>query len=713
MKRLLTVLAILGITNAAILGITNAAFATTPTIGSVSGTVSTGQTLTISGSNMVQEVTSGWGSNWTGGKGGFEGSSPSADGFLNMGASGGYDNSVKLMGNQSIKFHAAGTSDGTPAQNMFSYNYTNESNQSDYWIRGYVRYNSASNLWSWGHIKMYDLQSSSGSVPNTYLQWASGTTLPSSLLLVYDAGSSYSASLPGGTTLQNNRWYLFEAHIQPTAVTVWWDNQQVYTHAKQSNSLGYFNFGLVNLSGTDAGFSLDHWMDGVAISSSRVYAASTIEISNSATYGAGTKVYQEPVYLSDGSIQFKANLAGLGSGPYYLFVTNNGQTTSSAYSLSGGGVGGGATPVNGACGSASGQSFSSLTSGSSNLCSTGTVASFAGSGPWSWGCSGSGGGTSTSANSCSAALTSSGSNPPPAGGSLLFSESFENNSYSSRGWYDNTNHGTIVSGGQSGNCLQWSWASGATTPTNGASMRMEFTPTDSLYLSYYVKFQTGWQGSQKAYHPHMIYILSDLDDAANAYSPLANNYLDTYVEFLSDVGSPYTIRPSIALQDEKRTNTSNGTPPNNLTAVTENRSVAYCNTPIPSGAFGGSCYADTTYYSANTWKATTASISTNAWHHVEVYLKMNSISGSKGQSDGIMQEWIDGAQVINKNNVLYRTNQDATKKWAQFVLAPYIGDGSPIAQSMWIDELSLSTAMPGGSSVTAPKNLILKSVSPN
>ncbi|MGE5298112.1 MAG: fibronectin type III domain-containing protein, partial [Acidobacteriaceae bacterium] len=42
--------------------------------------------------------------------------------------------------------------------------------------------------------------------------------------------------------------------------------------------------------------------------------------------------------VSDGSVGFTADLAGLGSGPYYLFVTNNRQQVSSAYALSGGAV---------------------------------------------------------------------------------------------------------------------------------------------------------------------------------------------------------------------------------------------------------------------------------------------------------------------------------------------------------------------------------------
>ena len=290
------------------------------------------------------------------------------------------------------------------------------------------------------------------------------------------------------------------------------------------------------------------------------------------------------------------------------------------------------------------------------------------------------------------------------GGAAIFKETFDDINFASRGWYDNTTHGTVVSGGKSGNSLQWAWAQGATRPTNGTAMRKKFTPTDSLYVSFYVKFQTGWRGSQKAYHPHMILIPSDLD---GDYTPLANNYLNTYVEFVSDIGSPYTIRPLLGIQDQKRVNTSNGTLPNNLTAVTENRSVAYCNSPVPQGATGA-CYADNPYYSATGWKASTASVSTNTWHHVEVYFKMNTISDGKGQANGVMQQWIDGSPVINRSDVLYRTNQDATKKWAQFVLAPWIGDGSPIAQTMWLDELTVTTSSPYSVPLSAPTGFMIQ-----
>ncbi len=59
--------------------------------------------------------------------------------------------------------------------------------------------------------------------------------------------------------------------------------------------------------------------------------------------------------------------------------------------------------INGACGPANGGTFPSLYSCSSVLCAISTtVASFSGSGPWTWGCNGLNGGTNTASNACSA-----------------------------------------------------------------------------------------------------------------------------------------------------------------------------------------------------------------------------------------------------------------------------------------------------------------------
>ena len=143
-------------------------------------------------------------------------------------------------------------------------------------------------------------------------------------------------------------------------------------------------------------------------------------------------------------------------------------------------------------------------------------------------------------------------------------------------------------------------------------------------------------------------------------------------------------------------NTSLGSVPNNLTATTETRSAAYCNGCKSGADCGvGDCWPhEGGYFSANYYLAPSVTVAKNEWVHIEAYYKMNTISGSVGQADGVMKLWVNGVIANNYTHIVYRTNQDATKKWAQMVIAPYIGDGSPITQTMWVDELIIGTDEP-------------------
>jgi hypothetical protein len=77
---------------------------------------------------------------------------------------------------------------------------------------------------------------------------------------------------------------------------------------------------------------------------------------------------------------------------------------------------------------------------------------------------------------------------------------------------------------------------------------------------------------------------------------------------------------------------------------------------------------------------------------VEAYFKLNSISKGKGLPDGQLRYWFDGALIIEHTNVLMRTGANPDMKWNQFLIAPYIGDGSPVDQTMWLDDLRISTS---------------------
>ncbi|MSN27163.1 MAG: hypothetical protein GJV46_14990 [Geobacter sp.] len=812
--------------------------AATPSISNVTGTIATGQVLTITGTNMVQEDNTNWlnlssnnkSPNFKGTAYGFEGTR-SADGYCAAGLCDGvYDANTKLMGNQSVKYNTRGASQW-PGSGYITSNDGFYSPTSPYYFRAYYRYhNQGSGAWPTSDMKLFIQQCSSS---NAY--WQAGMNngnAPNNMLIFSQVGgttSSSSYSFPMALDV----WYEIEgSYSQSTKKMELWLNG-VYKGSRtiDATTPNYFVMGQPTTWNTNSTFSLDVNIDNLAMSTTRVYPSCLVEISgdNGSTWRIQNFVnIGSNAALSDTVATILADLPAKSASDYLVRVTNNQQQVSSVYNLSGGGGGGVSdtqapsvpsnlistattanqinlswssstdntavagykiyrdgtyvTTVNGAqyidsglsastsysykvsaidaVGNESGQSSSSTattlaavitdmtapsvptglsassisasqinllwTASTDNVGVTGykiyrggvyvataTGTSYPDSGltastSYSYRVSAIDAAGNESSQSSSISTSTQADSVQGTQGTTLFKESFEDSNFSSRGWYDNTSHGTIVTGGQSGNCLQWAWAKGATSATNGASMRMKFAPTDSLYLSFYVKFQTGWRGSQQTYHPHMLYFLSNLD---SDYSALANNYLDTYIEFLSDVGSPYAIRPQIAIQDNLRVNSSLGTPPNNLTATTENRSVASCNTPTSSGATG-TCYNSGGWYSANTWLASNASVSTNDWHRVEVYFKMNTISGGKGQSDGIMQQWIDGVKVMDNSDVLYRTNQDATKKWAQFVLAPFMGDGAPIAETMWIDELSVSTSSPYVSVVSAP-TVTIKSVSSN
>src|SRR2546428_678693 len=82
------------------------------------------------------------------------------------------------------------------------------------------------------------------------------------------------------------------------------------------------------------------------------------------------------------------------------------------------------------------------------------------------------------------------------------------------------------------------------------------------------------------------------------------------------------------------------------------------------------------------------------WNHVEVYLQLNSVVGGIGVADGVMQYWFNGALVLDRHDILFRTGARPNIQFHQFLTAPYIGDGSPVDQYMWIDDLTVANGRP-------------------
>jgi hypothetical protein len=82
----------------------------------------------------------------------------------------------------------------------------------------------------------------------------------------------------------------------------------------------------------------------------------------------------------------------------------------------------------------------------------------------------------------------------------------------------------------------------------------------------------------------------------------------------------------------------------------------------------------------------------NSWNFVEAYFQLNTVVNGIGQADGVMQYWFNGTLIIDRHDILFRTGQHPTLQFNQFLIAPYIGDGSPADQYMWVDNLRLATS---------------------
>jgi len=283
--------------------------------------------------------------------------------------------------------------------------------------------------------------------------------------------------------------------------------------------------------------------------------------------------------------------------------------------------------------------------------------------------------------------------PPPPGGTLLFQENFEDANLASRGWYDNT--GAVLSTTEhiagSNSSAEYRFMAGATTPTSGGAQRHKFTPTNSFYLSYYVKYSANWVGSNQLYHPHEFQAMSTLD---GDYDGPSNGYMVVYVEQNYQNGG----KPRLAMQDNKSVNSSYGPLPYNLVGVTENRSTGGCNglaeTNMLSECYdaGGYWYNLKQLLGPVVFQPNPGPGYKNDWNFVEAFFQLNTVVNGIGQADGVMQYWFNGTLIFDRHDILYRTGAHPTLQFNQFLIAPYIGDGSPLDQSMFIDSLRLATS---------------------
>ncbi len=285
------------------------------------------------------------------------------------------------------------------------------------------------------------------------------------------------------------------------------------------------------------------------------------------------------------------------------------------------------------------------------------------------------------------------------GREILFQEAFEDTLFELRGWYDHL-QGDIttlehIEGSTSS--LECLFLQGGTGPVGGTPGRHLFDETDEVYLSYHVKYSSNYTGSNLPYHPHEFHFITNEN---GMYVGPAWTHLTTYIE--QNEGEPL-----LAIQDGENIDESNiGV---DLTEITEERAIAGCNGD--SDGYGeGECYScGAVHCNGKQWRAGSVYFQDepgpyykNDWHFIEAYFKLNSIVEGLGICDGIIKYWYDGELIIDHEDIMIRTGEHPDMKFYQFLLAPYIGCGSPVEQTMWIDDLTVATCRPDTNSVDDP-----------
>lgn len=271
-----------------------------------------------------------------------------------------------------------------------------------------------------------------------------------------------------------------------------------------------------------------------------------------------------------------------------------------------------------------------------------------------------------------------------AGDGVHFREGFDDANLAARGWYDNRN--PVISGAapRSGaGALEMMFARGARLAVRGGALRRKFPRSERVVVSYWVRYSPHWRGSGKTYHPHEFHVLTSADD--DFIGPSAT-HLTTYIEHNWQRGGV----PRLAITDALNIDTT--ALRRDLSSRTERRAVAGCN------GGPGKCYRQVGWRNELGWSATSPAFLPDPgpgyqadWHRVEVEFRLNSIRDGRAVRDGVARYWFDGTLVIDRTDVLFRTAQHPAMKFDQFVIAPYIGDGSPAAQGMWVDDLVVAS----------------------
>jgi hypothetical protein len=245
----------------------------------------------------------------------------------------------------------------------------------------------------------------------------------------------------------------------------------------------------------------------------------------------------------------------------------------------------------------------------------------------------------------------------PNSSAILLAESFDDADLLKRHWYDGSHYKIVSDAPLAGKgCIEYGWKEKATSPHTSSGARHSIKATDQLFIRFYIKLSKDWDWSGRSYHPHLAHFLST--ENGKWHGP-ARSHLTLYIE-------PVNGKLRLGATDME-----NEAMPHGLTQG-----------PLKGG------------YNGKLYDSKEILFNDDRWHCIEAQFKLNTldIKNDKANSDGVIRGWFDNKLVIEHTDIVLRTPDFPTMKWNQFLLTPYFGPGLlPHAQTLWIDELVIST----------------------
>lgn len=277
-----------------------------------------------------------------------------------------------------------------------------------------------------------------------------------------------------------------------------------------------------------------------------------------------------------------------------------------------------------------------------------------------------------------------GSQTIPSTSSPIFTETFADSNFSSRGWYSIVSADRVASPAPPGmpGSLRLAWTAGQALPSSGG-MRRLFTASPSVYVKFQMQLSANWVGSGQTSQPHLVMFLSDQD---GAFEGPSDNFLALYMETNYQNGQ----RPQVKIQDNRYINAASigYNPGENRATCGANGQQGYADN---WDLFADASFSNGWYNTRNLIAAAQTAPGDVAWNTMEVEVILNTIVGGIGQLDGICRCWWNGTLLWQRTDLIMRTGTRPNIMLNQFLFTPFMGSGSPVTQTMYIGDLVVRT----------------------